>query len=493
MTTLSKTIDRSNITSAALRNDTPVSYVLHNSCKAKGFAAACLLQVRFRCFAGSFQVPNSDIHGIIPSPSTCDEFNTIVSQQGCMYKKHLSAAVGLLVVCTAMVFAAGCVSGPADTNKTPTVEILYSGAGFMPGLLANGEIDGYIIWQPYIAVGVEGDMGKIVSYSRDLPPEGMWKQHTCCVIGANSKALKNNELTTSIVALTILGNKYINDYPGKTAELTADWLFAKQNVISGNTTINSVDILKASIPTIMFSSEVTERWIASNEMFIQSQRELGLLTGNLASSTAEESRVLLYDFAQYEAAIAQIAAGSLTSLVPAANPVTVSIGYLPSDHDAPLFVLLKDWQYFRDTYNSYLKPKTDGPGKVSVAELYINDQKIADVTFFEGSGGPQLMTLLSQNVIQYAVAGSPPYISAIDKSTGDVAVKILAPIQLEGSGLVASINSPANDWASFVQWVTDRSAAGNNVVIADPQLGSIQDAQLKTALNYANITAILRK
>ncbi|HJK81705.1 MAG TPA: ABC transporter substrate-binding protein, partial [Methanocorpusculum sp.] len=163
---------------------------------------------------------------------------------------------------------------------------------------------------------------------------------------------------------------------------------------------------------------------------------------------------------------------------------------LPSDHDAPLFVLLKDWQYFKDTYNSYLKPTTESTGKVSEAELFINGEKIADVTFVEGSGGPQLMTLLSQNTIQYAVAGTPPYISAIDKSTGSVSLKILAPIQLEGSGLVASMNSPANDWESFVQWVTDRSAAGDNVVIADPQLGSIQDVQLKAALKDAGITAI---
>ena len=55
---------------------------------------------------------------------------------------------------------------------------------------------------------------------------------------------------------------------------------------------------------------------------------------------------------------------------------------------------------------------------------------------------------------------------------------------------MASMNSPANDWESFVQWVTDRSAAGDNVVIADPQLGSIQDVQLKAALKDAGITAI---
>ncbi|MDE2523327.1 MAG: ABC transporter substrate-binding protein [Methanocorpusculum sp.] len=408
-----------------------------------------------------------------------------------MHKKHLLAVAGLLVVCAAMVFAAGCISEPVNTDKTPTVEILYTGAGTMPGLLATGKVDGYIIWQPFVAVGVEGDVGKVVSYSQDLTPAGMWKQHTCCAIGANSEALKNTDLTTSIVALMILGDKYINDYPEKSAELTADWLFSKQDMIYGNITVSSVDAMNASIPTIMFSSEVTDAWLASNEEFIKSQRELNLITGKLASTSAEESKDLLYDFGPYETATAQIATGRLTAPAPVTNPI--SIGYLPSDHDAPLFVLLKDWQYFKDTYNSYLKPTTDKAGKVSEAELFINGEKIADIKFVEGSGGPQLMTLLSQNTIQYAVAGTPPYISAIDKSTGAVTLKILAPIQLEGSGLVASMNSPANDWTSFVQWVSDRSAAGNNVVIADPQLGSIQDVQLKAALKDAGITVVTMK
>ena len=408
-----------------------------------------------------------------------------------MYKKNLLAVAGLLVVCVAMVFAAGCVSEPANTDKTPTVEVLYAGAGTMPGLLATGKVDGYIIWQPFVAVGVEGDVGKVISYSQDLPPAGMWKQHTCCAIGANSEALKNTDLTTSIVTLMILGDKYINDYPDKSAELTADWLFSNQDMVYGNITVNSVDAMKASIPTIMFSSEVTDAWIASNEEFIKSQRELGLITGKLASTSANESKDILYDFGPYEAATAQIAAGKFAT--PAAVTDPVSIGYLPSDHDAPLFVLLKDWQYFKDTYNSYLKPSTDKAGKVAEAELYINGEKIADVKFVEGSGGPQLMTLLSQNAIQYAVAGTPPYIGAIDKSTGAVSLKILAPVQLEGSGLVASTSSPANDWAGFVQWVTDRSAAGKNVVIADPQLGSIQDVQLKAALKDAGITVVTMK
>ncbi|MPL83289.1 hypothetical protein SDC9_29241 [bioreactor metagenome] len=407
-------------------------------------------------------------------------------RQYIIMQKKLILIFMALVMCVMVVFTAGCTD---PVNENATVEILYTGAGTMPGLLATGQIDGYINWQPFIAVALEGNIGKVISYSQDLPPKGTWKDHTCCVFGANSKALENQDTAASLSALMILGNKYINDYPDKAAAQTADWLFSSQNMTYGNVTVSSTDVMKTSIPTIKFSSEITDSWLNSNEGFIQSQRDLGLITAKLASTTADESAALLYDFGPYDAAVKQIESG--TFITPAATS-TISIGYLPSDHHAPMFVLLKDWEYFKSTYNCYLKPVTGKTGKITDAELYINGQKIADVKLVEGTGGPQLMTLLQQNAIQYALAGTPPFIGAVDKSTGDMGLKILSPIQLEGSGLVASLTSPANDWDGFVAWVKARSAEGKNVVLGDPQLGSIQDVQLKSALESAGISYVVK-
>ncbi|ABN06552.1 ABC-type nitrate/sulfonate/bicarbonate transport systems periplasmic components-like protein [Methanocorpusculum labreanum Z] len=408
-----------------------------------------------------------------------------IRQHISMQKKLIMFLMALLV-CVMVVFTAGCTDTGSDNA---TVEILYTGAGTMPGLLATGQIDGYINWQPFVAVALEGDIGKVISYSQDLPPKGTWTNHTCCVFGANSKALENPEIAASLSALMILGNKYINDNPDNAAVLTADWLFSSQNMTYGNVTVSSIDVMKTSIPTIKFSSEVTESWMDSNQAFILSQRELGLVTSKLATTSADESAEILYDFGPYESAVLQVESG--TFITPAATS-TISIGYLPSDHHAPLFVLLKDWEYFKDTYNCYLKPVTEKTGKITDAELYTNGQKIADVKLVEGTGGPQLMTLLQQNAIQYALAGTPPFISAVDKSTGDMSLKILSPIMLEGSGLVASVSSPANDWNSFVSWVKSRSAEGKNVVLGDPQLGSIQDVQLKAALESAGIVYVVK-
>ena len=398
-----------------------------------------------------------------------------------MQKKHLVLAAAVLL-CAAVVFSAGCVDNGTSGDR---VEILYSVPGTMPQLLDSGAVDAVITWQPFVAGIEESGVGKVVSYSEDLPPKGKWEGHTCCVFGANSYALANPEVAADVTALMILGNEYITENPAKASALIADWLFANGDLTYGNVKVSSVDVMKASIPTILFSGEVTDAWIASNEDFVQSQRDLGLVTGKLANTNSEETEALLFDFSAYDAAQDILASGKF--LDPKTAVQEISIGYLPSDHDGPLFVLLKDWKFFKDNYNTYLKPVSEKVGKIDKAELYVNGKKVCDVKLIEGSAGPNLMTLLQQNQIQYAVAGTPPFVSAIDKASSAVDIKILAPIMMNGSGLLVADDAPADDWDSFVAWIKERSAEGKPVVIADPQLGSIQDVQLKEALDSAGI------
>ena len=398
-----------------------------------------------------------------------------------MQKKHLVLAAAVLL-CAAVVFSAGCVDNGTSGDR---VEILYSAPGTMAQLLDSEAVDAVITWQPFVAGIEESGVGKVVSYSEDLPPAGKWEGHTCCVFGANSYALANPEVAADVTALMILGNEYITENPDKSAALIADWLFANGELTYGDVKVDSLDVMKASIPTILFSGEVTDAWITSNEDFVQSQRDLGLVTGKLANTNSEETEALLFDFSAYDAAQDILASGKF--LDPKTAVQEISIGYLPSDHDGPLFVLLKDWKFFKDNYNTYLKPVSEKVGKIDKAELYVNGKKVCDVKLIEGSAGPQLMTLLQQNQIQYAVAGTPPFVSAIDKASSAVDIKILAPIMMNGSGLLVADDAPADDWDSFVAWIKERSAEGKPVVIADPQLGSIQDVQLKEALDSAGI------
>jgi NitT/TauT family transport system substrate-binding protein len=75
--------------------------------------------------------------------------------------------------------------------------------------------------------------------------------------------------------------------------------------------------------------------------------------------------------------------------------------------------------------------------------------------------------------------------AAIDKGTP---IKVLHPINNEGSGLVATAGSTAKDWDSFVELAKSRSAEGRPLKLAAPSKGSIQDVMLRYALEDAGFT-----
>lgn len=389
----------------------------------------------------------------------------------------------LAIFCTVCLLAAGCVTPETPPEAGATVEIIYTNTGQMPMLLATDQIDGYMVWQPFVAVATESGIGKVVSYSQDLPPDKIWEDHTCCALVTQDVMIEENPaLVNAMSALIIAADDYITANPDRTAEITAQWLFGGGEMTFGDVSVNSVDVLKASLPTMKFTTEPSEKWVESNHQFIEAEKDLGYITGQLLNATPEEADALLFDFTPYEKARAMVDAKSIVTPEKLSEPI--ALGYLPSDHDAPVFVLIKEWEYFQDTYGIALKPRSDVPGKVDVADLIVNGETIGEVKLVRGEGGPQLMTLMASDAIQFADVGTPPSISAIDKGTP---IKILHPIQTEGSGFVVAADAPAQDWSSFIEWVKQRTAEGKPLKIASPLKGSIQDVQIKNALQDSGV------
>lgn len=403
-----------------------------------------------------------------------------------MHYAKVLAFIGIVAV--ALVIA-GCTQPSEPQTGNATVSFLYTSVGQMPQLLATGQVDGYMVWQPFVAVAEVGKFGTVVSYSQDLPPPGLWEDHSCdSLVARNTIVAANPDLTNALSVVLVDATTYAKENPDRTAEICADWIFGGGNLTFGNITVSSVDVEKASIPTITFTNNPSPQWIKSNDEFIDALKEIGYVTGSLANVSTDESHALLYDFGPYETAKASIQNGTVAA--PEGEVQKLTIGYLLSDHDAPLFVALKEWKYFEDKYGVTLKPVTDAPGKVENAELIVNGKKVADVQLVKGEGGAQLMTLLASNTIDFGVAGTPPTISAIDKGTP---IKILFPLHTEGSGLVVTSEAQVTGWDSFVSWVKDQGAKGKTVTIAVAPKGSIQDVQLKYALEQSGVAVIESK
>jgi NitT/TauT family transport system substrate-binding protein len=216
--------------------------------------------------------------------------------------------------------------------------------------------------------------------------------------------------------------------------------------------------------------------------FIQAQTDLGLINGDLKNGTAGDKNSLLYNFAPYESAKTIIATKKVTTPVVVKDPVTV--GYLMAVDHSALFVAVKKYQYFNDTYGIALVPQDPTKAKPDVADFIVNGQKVAEVKFVSASAGPALMQLAATNGIQMSYVGAPPAIAAIDKG---IPIKITYPIDNLGSGIVVTKGAPVKDWQSFAIWAKQRSDAGKPLVIAAPGKGSIQDVMLRYSLQDSGI------
>lgn len=406
-----------------------------------------------------------------------------------MSSKASLVLIGLAVA--AAVLAAACVQPPGPSTPTPTpgtpaqVNLLYTqGVGPMPVLLQSAQIDGYIAWQPYVEIANASGIGRIVVYSPDLPPAGQWRNHPTNVLVARQDFVdRSPELAVALSALTILSSRYIADNPDRAAAVTAGWLVGGAPFTFGDMSVPSGPVLQRAFVTVRFTTEPSADWQEGVDRFVTAEDELGYLSGSLGNASPAERGALLYDFGPYELASRQVAAGELTTPPRATRPV--SLGYLMAVDHAALFVAVKDWQHFNDTYGIALRPRNPARDRPDVCDLVVNGVQVAEVRLVEGSAGPALMQAAAVDSIQVSFVGVPPAIAAVD---GGNPIAILHPVDTEGSGLVVGATAPVTDWDSFAAWARDRSTAGRPLRIAAPGKGSIQDVMLRVALNSSGIT-----
>jgi ABC-type nitrate/sulfonate/bicarbonate transport system substrate-binding protein len=387
-----------------------------------------------------------------------------------------------------VLVSAGCVQQPASQpNTTGTeVDILYAGGvGPMPVLISTNQIDGYIAWQPFVAIATDAKIGQLVSYSQNLPPDDHWNNHPCCVLTARDDLIASNpDFVNAMAAQTILADKWITDNPDKASADLAEFIAGSGNFTYGNVSVSSTQVLKDAIPTVRYTTDPTPQWINQTKEFTSTQIQLGYINAKLKNTSALDMNSVLFDFGPYAKAQEMIKNKKIVTPAKLSRPV--GIGYLKGDmHGGAIMIAVKEWQYFNDTYGIALKPRDLTAARPDVADLIVNGVPVAEIHLTPADAGPQLMQLEATGSIVMGYAGVPPALSSIDKGSP---IKILMPINTEGSGLVSAINSPATDWNSFMNWAAVRSASGKPLQIAAPAKGSIQDVMLKSALESSGVT-----
>jgi NitT/TauT family transport system substrate-binding protein len=384
-------------------------------------------------------------------------------------------------------------------NKTgkriPEVELLFcKGQSILPVLLTTGQIDGYLAWQPYLALAEKSGIGRVVALSRDFPPYGAWHNHPCCVLVASNDILQNYPDTAMAVSIILLtGGDYAKENSEALPRITADWLMGDEDYLLGSRIISPISLFNQSLSTFVFSSEVNGDWNASAQILVDRMGDIlnTIDDDNSTQHKGYKTQVSEFmDLGPYYRAVNWIASQGKASsyLSNSSKPGNnlIRIGYLMIDHQAPLFAAVKNWRYFQERYGIALKSVEDLK-RPRYLELMINGQKAADVELISAPTGQNLMTMMEQDNLDMAIVGITPAIGSI--SLGCEA-RIIQPVQNLGSGLVLATATGADDWDEFVSLAKASFARGRPLKIGDPDLGTIADVILQDALRSSSLRGV---
>ncbi|MDK2928462.1 MAG: sulfonate transport system substrate-binding protein [Methanococcus sp.] len=180
--------------------------------------------------------------------------------------------------------------------------------------------------------------------------------------------------------------------------------------------------------------------------------------------------------------LALLFAGCTDSTTSDGEVADLKVAYLPSDHDAPLFVAAEYPDVFKDKYGVYLQEVENK----KTYELYENDKLVANVEFIKViEGGAKIMTLMAQGQVDVGLNGVPPAVFSIDQGTN---AKIVSPVMAEGSAVVVRNDIPVETWDEFVVYIKEQAESGVQVKIGHPLPTSIQYVMIKSALDAEEVT-----
>jgi ABC-type nitrate/sulfonate/bicarbonate transport system substrate-binding protein len=403
----------------------------------------------------------------------------------------ISGAVGmstlsilsLLALATAL---AATASGQSVADQIPArIDLVYcKGQSLLPMLLATGQIDGYVAWQPCLAIAEEGGIGRVVAYSQDFPPQGSWRNHPCCVLAAGGDLLREDtELVSCLAAILIIATVWVNDHPQEAAAISRDWLMGDRNYSLGSASLSSQDVFRRSFSTLRFSTKPDQEWICSFHNLVSTMTEFlntteGPQTRHLNISTFYDSRAR----DRAEEAINQTRRFAVYS-----RERRIRIGYMMSDHHTPLFAAIRRWRQFQHSFGIALRPQNEEMKRPELFDLLVGGENVREVELVSTATGQSMMALMEQGCLDMALVGITPAIGAISLGCD---AKIIMPIQNEGSGLVMAADSPARSWSGFVELAKVRSLRGRPLKIADPDLGTIADVLFQSALRDSGIVGV---
>ncbi|MCS3901325.1 ABC transporter substrate-binding protein [Methanococcus voltae] len=162
------------------------------------------------------------------------------------------------------------------------------GQGSMSKLLEKGDLDAVIAWEPTPEILKINNIAKPVAYSAELPPEGAWIGHSCCVLVASEEAISDNrDVVKAMTKLMLAANKEINNNPTLAVNACSKQLGTP------------LEVEELSIPNIKFAESVDKLQVFGPQ-FVKVMDEQGMMQNELKGLSEKEIQDKLYDFSIFE-------------------------------------------------------------------------------------------------------------------------------------------------------------------------------------------------
>jgi len=362
-------------------------------------------------------------------------------------------------------------------HTPPSVSLLYASGGSMAQLLNTGQIDAFLIWEPVVSNAELSGIGKRIAVPSDLPPPGKWENAAINILVLRRDAIKTHpDLAALLSALTTAAINRTNEDKALAENITANWVYGKGPILTPQGTLDPLTVEQRSFENMEFTADAAPPEASIVQYTIDS------MTGGTGS----------YDpMIWVDSGVTTRAASFLNGTAfPTIDPAipTLNIGYIPSsDNYAPVYVMVKDAQYFCDKYGFCIVPDDPALSRPVSCTLLVNGSMAARINLIMGQSGGGIMTTIGQNALEGAYVGSVP--AELQIALGNPTL-IIQSINTGGSGLVVPADSSLQNWNDFVRWAQHRSTVGRPLVIATVQ-SSIQEEMIREACAYENITVIL--
>jgi len=156
--------------------------------------------------------------------------------------------------------------------------------------LGSGLIDGYAGNNPFPAIAVEKNIGRIICDLEELPP-GTFRNHPCCCIAASTSALNDkSEAIIDLLVLFLQANETINSDLKSAVDSAVRWIGTSESVE------------RMSIPTSGYSMDPSVQWHQTMGKWMEAMNGLDIFRDKLQGLKPDEVSLTAYDLSLLESA-----------------------------------------------------------------------------------------------------------------------------------------------------------------------------------------------